>query len=116
MITLKEVRNYAMDLIVDGKIEYHMLDEFEKSKLTGLIMKSSSRMHIWEYIVESDFKNELPDMLADWLEKNDESNGIEVLDKLRENAILYASKEAIIILEEQLKEYNYDLKDRINHE
>lgn len=116
MQTLKEARKYAYDLVADGKTQYHMLDEYEASVLTGLIINSTDKIHIWEYITEADFKNELPTMLAEWLSTDNESLGLHILDTLKHNALRYASKECVKLLEEQEEEYKFDLKDRINHE
>jgi len=107
MLTLKEARNYAYDLIVDGKTQYHMLDDYEKEKLTGLIIESTEMIHIWEYITEADFKNEIPHMLSNWLIQGKKKFGQELLDTIKNNAVLYASKESIRILEEQEKEWEY---------
>jgi hypothetical protein len=116
MQTLKEARQYAYNLIADGKSQYHLLDDYEKSILTGFIINSTERIHIWEYITEADFKNEIPNMFGDWLTTGALNPPEYLLEKLKENALNYASKEAIRILEEQEEEYKFDLKDRINHE
>lgn len=121
MQTRKEARIYAYDLVSDGKSQYHMLDEYEKAVLTGLIINSTDKIHIWEYITEADYKNELPTLLSDWLSTGADYNPCElitlkIMETLRDNAIMYASKEAIKLLEEQEEEYKLDLKDRINHE
>ena len=121
MQTLKEARSYAYDLVADGKTQYHMLDDYEKSVLTGLIINSTDKIHIWEYITEADFKNELPTLLGDFLSTGGDYNPCElitlkIIETLRNNAVIYASKEAIRLLEEQEEEYKLDLKDRINHE
>src|SRR5579862_5317468 len=105
MQTLKEARNYAYELVDDGKTQYHMLDDYEKSVLTGLIINASDKIHIWEYITEADYKNELPVMLSEWMFTGNQDLGLELLETMRENAVLYASKESIKILEEQLKEW-----------
>jgi hypothetical protein len=116
MQTRKEARIYAYDLVSDGKSQYHMLDEHEASVLTGLVINSTDKIHIWEYITEADFKNELPGMLSEWLISGNDSLGLHILDTLRHNAIRYASKECVSLLEEQEEEYKLDLKDIINHE
>lgn len=108
MKTLKDARRYALDLICDGKTQYHMLDSYEKAKLTGLIIDSTEMIHIWEYITEADFKNEVPVMLSDWLVSGKKKLGQDLLETIKNNAILYASKEAIRILEEQEKEWEYE--------
>lgn len=108
MLSLKEARQYAYDLICDGKKDYCNLDNDEKEKLTGLIIQATEKIHIWEYITEADFKNDLPNLLAKLLETGDETISNELINTLKNNAVLYASKEAIRILEEQLAEYNYN--------
>lgn len=118
MQTLKEARQFAYDLILDGKTQYHMLDDYEKSVLTGHIINATDKLHIWEYITEADFNNELPSILSEWLcAKNNELSelmGNLILNKLRNNAVNYASKEAMRILEEQEQEWEFDKK--FNHE
>lgn len=110
MQTLKEARKYAYDLVDQGKTQYHMLDDFEKSCLTGLIINSTDKMHIWEYITEADYKNELPVMLSEWLWTNSEDLGNHLLETLRNNAVMYASKESIRILQEQVQVWEFDKK------
>jgi hypothetical protein len=108
MQTLKEARKYAYDLVDQGKTQYHMLDDFEKSCLTGLIINSTDKMHIWEYITEADYKNELPVMLSEWLWTNSKELGNHLLETLRNNAVIYAAKESMRILEEQVQEWEID--------
>lgn len=108
MVTKKEVREYAYDLISEGKSQYHMLDDFEKEKLTGLIIQSTEKIHIWEYITEADYKNELPNLLSKYLETGSDELGLEILSTLKNNAVLYASKETIKTLEEQQQEWEYN--------
>lgn len=110
MQTLKEARKYAYDLVADGKTQYHMLDDYEKACLTGLIINATDKINIWEYITEADYKNELPVMLSEWLWTNSNDLGNHLLETLRNNAILYASKEAIRLLEEQQQEWEFDKK------
>ncbi len=115
MVTKKEVREYAYDLVSEGKSQYHMLDEYEKSVLTGLIINSTDKIHVWEYITEADYKNELPEILGDWLTLGSNDNPSNILDSkiintIKNNAILYASKEAIKVLEEQQQEWEYNKK------
>lgn len=110
MQTLKEARKYAYDLVSDGRSQYHMLDNHDAEVLTGLIINSTDKIHIWEYITEADFKNELPTMLAEWLISDNDSLGLHILDTLKHNAIRYASKECVKILEEQVQEWEIDRK------
>lgn len=116
MQTLKDARKYAYDLIDQGKTQYHMLDEYEKSVLTGFIINSTDKIHIWEYITEADYKNDLPVLLSEWLFTGLSDLGFQILSTLRSNAVNYASKEAMRILEEQQQVYKFDLKDRNSHE
>jgi hypothetical protein len=110
MQTLKEARLYADDLIDDGKTQYHMLDEYEKCVLTGHIINSTDKFHIWEYITEADYKNELPYILSKWLVDDSHHYPFELATIMKKNALEYASKEAIRILEEQLHEWELDKK------
>ena len=108
MITKREVRKYAYDLASSGKVEYCLLSELEKEKITSLIIQGCSLVNIWEYITEADFKNELPFMLSAYLNNKDRDLGSDILEKLVTNAVNYAAKEAIGILEEQSSEYNFN--------
>jgi hypothetical protein len=108
MQTSRDVRRYAYDLVKDDKTQYHMLDEEEKGKITGLIIRSTEKINVWEYITEADFKNELPYLLAEYLETGSIVLGEAILKTLRDNAILYASKEIISFLDEQEKEWEQD--------
>lgn len=113
MQTLKEARNYAYDLVDQGKTQYYMLDDFEKSVLTGHIMASTDKIHIWEYITEADYKNELPEILEDFLTLGGEYQPTELItlkliETLRNNAIKYAANESIKLLEEQVNEWEID--------
>jgi len=108
MINKKEVREFAYDLVSDRKNEYCLLSDAEKEKITGLIIKNTEIINVWEYITEADYKNELPNMLSKYLETGSKETGIEILELLKNNAMRYASREAIEIIEEQSKEYNYN--------
>lgn len=110
MQTLKEARTYAYGLIMDGKCQYHMLSDAEKETLTGLIIQSTEKIHIWEYITEADYKDNIPHYLAKWLETGNRDLALDILDNLKNNAIRYASNEAMKIMDEQLQEVNFDKK------
>lgn len=116
MTTIKEVRKYAYDLVSDSKSQFHMLSDAEKCTLSGMIMKSTEKIHLWEYITEADFKDELPNLLSKWLETGDNDYAHEILNTLKNNAINYASNKIIVILDEQDQEYKFNrneyLKER----
>lgn len=108
-MNIRNLKSYAMDMVKDGKKEFRNLDIDEKEKFTGLIMNSTPVIHLWEYISEADYRNDLPLLLSKYLETGNEEIGLEILEKLRSNAVSYASNEIMEILEDQCKEHNYEI-------
>lgn len=106
---LKNLKSYAMDMVREGKKEFCQLDIDEKEKMTGLIMNNTPIIHLWDYISEADHKNDIPQLLSKYLETGNEEFGLEILEKLKQNAVNFASNEIIKTLNDQSAEYDYEV-------
>lgn len=110
MLTKKEARMLAYDFILEGKKCFANLDDEDKEQIAGLIIEGSYEIEAQEYVTESDIKSELPYMLAKYMKNKDELIGKHILEFMVKNAVNHAYKQIEEILEDQEKEYEFNLK------
>ena len=110
------IRSYAYDLVAEKKVSYALLNEEEKSILTGLIINNSKPITAHEYITEADKKDELPYLLGDYLSslRYGPDKSVEKLEEMvrfmSEKAYEYASNEIDKILQDIEVQFEEDKK------
>lgn len=114
MLSKRTAREYAYSLVADGKYCYQQLTKTDKMVLTGFLLKSTPKLHAYEYISEADAKTELPFLLAKYLGSQDSNVAKEIINLLCNNAVNFMSKEIDELLAEQEKEYMFNMKDTHN--
>lgn len=110
MINKKEVRKFAYDLILDNKKCITKLTESDKELFASILIESTDKFHVYEYITEADVHNEIPYLLSAYMKKRDKETAQYLLDTLVNNAVKYAGNEMVSLLQEQEEEYELDKK------
>lgn len=110
MLTKKEARSYAYDLVIDKKTCITKLNDDEKENLAALIIESNNKFEAVEFTRDADIHDELPYKLAKYMKSRDPSDGQEILEFMIENAIRYAGNEMVDLLVEQEEEYEFNCK------
>lgn len=110
MISKKDARRYAYDLVAEGKVCYQQLQTCEKEILTGLLIEATPHLHAYEYISDADPKTELPYMLGKYMETNNQDLGKDILKMMIENACKQMSGSIDTLLKEQQEQYDFDQK------
>jgi len=115
MLSKKEARRFAYDLILDRKRCITELTDSDKENLASLLIESTDKYHAHEYIGDADSHNELPYLLAAYMRRRDPETAQSLLDTLVNNAVKFAGNEIVDILLEQEQEYEFDKKYEISY-
>lgn len=106
----KKIREYAYDLVANGKILYSQLNNKEKEKFSGLLWSSYPLSDCYSPICDADFKNEIPYLLAEYMQSNDINFDEKIILIMKNNCIKYFSETMQVMLDEQYSEYKFNLK------
>jgi|ERR1700684_1759765 len=109
MLSKKEAKSYAYNLILEKRNCITKLTKEDKEILTALIIDSYDKFTGYEFMVEADTNSELPNMLSNYMKKGDSDSAQDLLDFMVDNAIKYAGNEIVDLLLEQEKEYEFNL-------
>jgi hypothetical protein len=110
MLNKAKAKDYAYDLVLDGKYYFCQLNESEKSKLAGLLLEATPQTYVYEYISEADAKTELPYMLAKFMQNNSDDLKNDIINFMKEHAYNRMEKQIDEILKEQEENYHFNLK------
>ncbi len=111
MLSKIQIRNYAYNLVVEGKVCYSQLNTIERNKLAGLLIENTRLINAYECISDADIKTELPYMLGKFMETGDVNIGEEILVFLQENAARSMAKEIDELLAGQEIEFKFEQGD-----
>ncbi len=108
MISQRQAKQYAYSLVAEGKYCFNQLIDIERSKLTAFIIQKTPEIYSYECISEADYKNEVPYLLAKYMETGDQDLGKDLLELMKKNAENYLSKQIDELLADQESEYKFD--------
>jgi hypothetical protein len=108
MLSKRAAKEYAYNLVMDGKVCFHQLNEEERHTLSGMLLEKTAMIHAYEYVSDADSKCELPYMLGKYMETKCSQLGANILEFMCNNAANAMSHQIDELLKEQETEYKFN--------